>query len=41
LAQASTDKEEIIYAKIDFSVTKKMRSEWPFLEERRIKAENV
>lgn len=41
LAQASTNKEEIIIARIDYEVTKKMREEWPFLDERRIKIENA
>lgn len=41
LAQASTNKEEVLIVPIDFSVTEKMREEWPFLEERRIKAENA
>lgn len=40
LAEASTNKEEILIAKIDYSVTDKMREEWPFLKERRIKVEN-
>ncbi len=41
LAQASTNKEEILIVPIDFSVTEKMREEWPFLDERRIKMENI
>ena len=41
LAEASTNKEEILIARIDYEVTEKMREEWPFLEERRIKAENA
>lgn len=41
LAKASTDKEEIMIVPIDLEVTEKMREEWPFLEERRIKAEDA
>lgn len=41
LAQASTSKEEILIVTVDLSLTKKMREEWPFLKERRIKVENV
>lgn len=41
LAQASTNKEEILIVPIDLSVTEKMRAEWPFLKERRVKVENV
>ena len=41
LAQASTDKEEILIVSIDLSVTDKMREEWPFLKERRVKVENA
>jgi len=41
LAQASSNKEEILVVPVDFSVTEKMREEWPFLEERRIKVENA
>lgn len=37
LAKASTNKEEILIVPVNFSVTKKMRKEWPFLDERRIK----
>lgn len=41
LAKASTNKEEVLIVPIDYSVTQKMREEWPFLEERRIKVENA
>ena len=40
LAKASTNKEEVLVVPVDYSVTEKMREEWPFLEERRIKVEN-
>lgn len=36
LAQASNDKEEILYASIDFKRTKAVRDIWPFLRDRRI-----
>lgn len=36
LAQAGNDKEEILYAKIDFSRTKAVRDIWPFFRDRRI-----
>ena len=36
LAQASNDKDEILYAKIDFKRTKAVRDIWPFLRDRRI-----
>ncbi len=41
LGSASTSKEEILIVPVDFSVTKKMREEWPFLDERKIKLEKV
>ena len=41
LAKASTNKEEILIIPVDLEVTKKMRKEWPFLEERKIKLEKV
>ena len=41
LAQASANKEETLIVRIDYGVTKKMREEWPFLKERRIKTENA
>ncbi len=41
LARASTNKDEILIVPIDFSVTEKMREEWPFLNERKIKVENA
>lgn len=41
LAHAPANKEQLLIVPIDFSVTKKMREEWPFLEERRVKAENA
>ncbi len=40
LAKASATKEEILIVPVDYSVTRKMREEWPFLNERRIKVEN-
>lgn len=36
LAQASTDKEEIIYADIDLSLLENVRQNWPFYRDRRI-----
>ncbi len=36
LAQASNDKEEILYATIDFNRTKEVRDIWPFFRDRRI-----
>lgn len=39
LAKASLDKEENLLVDIDLDVIDAMRSEWPFLEERRIKVE--
>lgn len=36
LAQASSDKDEIIYAEIDKNRTKEVRDIWPFLRDRRI-----
>lgn len=41
LAEASANKEEILIVPVDFQVTKKMREEWPFLNERKIKLEKV
>ncbi len=38
LAQASTDKEEIIYATIDTSLMEDVRQNWPFLRDRRIES---
>jgi N-carbamoylputrescine amidase len=41
ICQAPVDKEELLIADIDYSVTDNMREEWPFLQERRIKTENA
>ncbi len=41
LAQAPINKEAVLIAPIDYSITEKMRKEWPFLKERRIKTENA
>lgn len=41
LAKAGTNKEENLVVKIDLDLIKEMRKEWPFLEERRIKCENL
>ncbi len=38
IAQASDDKEEIVYADIDFSKVDVFRTHWPFLRDRRIDA---
>jgi N-carbamoylputrescine amidase len=38
LAQASADKEEIIYAEVDLHHTEVVRRNWPFLRDRRIDA---
>lgn len=38
LAQASHDKEEIIYAEIDLELMEDVRQNWPFLRDRRIDA---
>ena len=40
LAKATTSREQNVLVKIDYSVTKEMRTEWPFLDERRVKVEN-
>lgn len=39
LAKASVDREENLVASCDLAMIEKMREEWPFLEERRIKIE--
>jgi len=36
LAQASADKEEIIYAEIDLGRVEYIRRNWPFFRDRRI-----
>jgi N-carbamoylputrescine amidase len=36
LAQASTDKEEILIAEVDLSLQENVRQNWPFLRDRRI-----
>ncbi len=36
LAQASTDKEEIIYAEIESALIEEVRQNWPFFRDRRI-----
>lgn len=41
LSKASTDKEENIIQEIDLNLTTEMRTEWPFLEERRFKVEDT
>ena len=42
LAQASVDKEEIIYANVDIKKIEKIRQYWPFLRDRRIDSyENI
>lgn len=41
LACASTDTEETLIVPIDYKVTEKMREEWPFLLERRVKIEEA
>ena len=38
LAQASSDKEQILYAELDHQRTKEVRDIWPFLRDRRIDA---
>ena len=38
IAQASEDKEEILFAEIDFSYIDKVRTHWPFFRDRRIDA---
>lgn len=38
IAQASTDKEEIIYAEINLSYVESVRQHWPFLRDRRVDA---
>ncbi|WP_458699630.1 carbon-nitrogen hydrolase [Sulfurospirillum sp. 1307] len=40
LAQASSDKEEIIYCDIDFQRSEEVRRIWPFLRDRRIDSYN-
>ena len=41
LGSASTNKEEILIVPVDLGITKEMRKEWPFLDERQIKLEKV
>jgi N-carbamoylputrescine amidase len=38
IAQASTDKEEIVYAECDMHLQEEIRRNWPFLRDRRIDA---
>lgn len=40
LSKASSDTEENLLVTVDLDVIDSMRSEWPFLQERRIKSEN-
>lgn len=40
IAQASEDKEEILYAELDFTKVDVFRTHWPFLRDRRIDAYN-
>ncbi len=41
LGKASTDKAENLIVKCDLDVITEMRKEWPFLDERKIKCENL
>ncbi len=41
LAKASTDKEENLIVECDLSLIDSMRTEWPFLDERRVKCEQI
>lgn len=41
IAKASTDKEENLVAECDLGIIDSMRVEWPFLDERRIKVEDI
>lgn len=41
LAKASSDTEENIVFQIDLDLIEEMRTEWPFLDERRVKVENA